>query len=69
MTWQKKHDIILGWIDGCTTLNQLQSLIPFVKSQSFDVDNLLFMIRLKSMSVYLGVIVDTYTRAINIFEE
>lgn len=59
MKWQKKHDIILNWIDSCKTFKQLENLIPFVKAQKFDTSSLLFMIRMKATVIMAGVYVDT----------
>lgn len=66
MEWRMKHDIMLRWIDSCRTLEQLQNLIPFVKSQSFDIDSLLLMIRLKGSSIYASVMVDNIKEIIKI---
>jgi hypothetical protein len=66
MTWQKKHDIILSWIDSCKTMSQLQNLVPFVKSQEFEIDGLLLIIRLKGLSLYGDFLVDNGQQMIKV---
>lgn len=68
MHWRKKHDIILRWIDSCQTLEQLQGLVPFVKSQRFDTGALLLMIRLKGCSIYVGGVVSDIKETIKILQ-
>jgi len=57
MTWQKKHDIILKWIDSCVTPAQLQNMVAYVKSVPYDNESLLFWIRMRCYQMQVNIIV------------
>lgn len=54
MTWQRKHDIILEWIDSCKTFDQLMNMIDVVKRQSFDTASLLSFIKIKASQLQVN---------------
>lgn len=58
MTWKRKHDIILDWIDSCKTFEQLTNMIHFVKKQTFDNRSLLFFCSIKAKKIEADAIFD-----------
>lgn len=64
MKWQKKHDIILNWIDSCQTFDQLTNMIYYVKKQDFDTDKLLWFAKLKAGAIYGGKLVEALNKLV-----
>jgi hypothetical protein len=62
MTWQEKHDIVLKWIDSCVTPEQLQNMVIYVKTVSYENNGLLFWIRMKCYQMQANVIVNSLVK-------
>lgn len=62
MTWQKKHDIVLIWIDSCVTVAQLENMVSYVNRVSYENRSLLFWIRMKCYQLQANIIFESVTK-------
>ena len=64
MKWQKKHDIILSWIDSCKTFDQLTNMVHFVKRQTFERESLINFCSMKGHELHANLIVDAIRKLV-----